>query len=948
MRRFMITAPLLLMLLGQTASAQGGYAGYLEAQNEAIRVCRQQLDVENDLSGANLNTQALRLACELEAWRRERPAEDSPFHTAGQTEQQVRDVALAAAAVELVEMATFARGDVDRVNTALWGQARLRMAFMLHRYDTLMNWSPEVRTAILDMLRKAHHAWDPIYKAGELTNWELPNAGAWVLAGEALGDAEMLQEGIDLLDRMAGRVARQGSPEINSPHYAKYLWGNLLLMKNVQNPEVVDLVDALFAYVALTAAHLYLPGGGLGAPQARGVRGTSTFVVDPDPITSSDTVTFIDLLVGDSELLSTTPPIGALTDFALPDIIRSIFLDKHDGYEFRGRALLYAPSPPPGQRTYDVGWLGAPTVPWHAVTVPDGGAQMGIIYGAGSTTYIDDEGILQGKQSVSMGAYLRAPAPEAGFTVLAHAHAHRNDWGDHDLDPTDNVAPPKMFEYATYRRFLHERTLIQLWDPSTEAVDSTQMHIPRWDLTIQAEEYRQVPSALGGIDPNEWRIARSGANYVAVLPLGEIAYEEQRTPATGALPYSHLVLDGRSGSIVELATTDQFDTIDDYAADLSDRPVAFETTAFLGASVDTASGTPMFLHYDTDTRKLDHNHIQSDDELGSGLLESPFVTWDDETFELTVQHPAHPGESLEYDFGDPGIPTAPHSLRVSGRSQASQDVNLYWQASEDDGAITRYEAWSRSEAGDESLFDTITDMTPTSGVNYRATYSVPTGLTENTTLSFFVRAFDDQSNESRRSNVVRDVRIGETPAGPQNLTGLSFGPGVILDWDDSADPQAVGYRVFRTRVDDPNDTFQADTTDSTFIDSEDLLPNEAYTYVVRSLDAWGLQSHASNEIENTTTPEFDPPDPVVAFFGSAVGSAIELQWLVLESNSEETLGFMAIYRDGQFRAFSAPLASAWQDTAVEPATEYTYVVHVWDVHGNASPASHEVTVMTNP
>lgn len=902
--------PPLAFAIGSTWA--DGYPGDVDVQNTVILECREQLSIDLVLEGGHLFSQAMRLGCELEAQSRSLSlaASAKPFITLGQADAELR------------EMAELAATDIDRGNTALWGQARFRMAFLLHRYGALVGWSPETRTAVYDMLRNAHWPWQPIYQKGELDNWELPRAGAWTLAGEALGDAEMLQEGIDLLSLMAGRVARQGSPELNSPHYASHLWDNLVLMTEVQDAEARALVDALLGYVAMTAAHLYLPGGGLGSPQARGTRGGSSFVVDPDP-NESHAISYIRLLLGDPDLEAEPAPMAALTHYALPDLTRSVFLDKGFGYEFRGRHFSFWTTPPAGRVTYDVGWRDLPTIPWQTVTLPGGSAQMGIMYGAAATA----------SQDVSMGVYLRTPTPNATFTVLAHVHPTLPGWSDEDPDLADpGVGPPRMHERSTYQRFMHGRALIQLWDTSLEGNPGTQMHIPLYGDPGQGDQYHEVDSPL----PNRWRIGRSGDVYVAILPLGSITSEALTTPNTGTLPYQHVELGELSGSIVELATTEQFATIEAYGDDLAGRLTQFLSSPELfGAKFVTASGEMMFLNYTTGERILG-GVVQSDEPLRSGLMQSPFVSWDESTFALTLQRPSY--DPIVLDFGDPTKPTAPHSVLVSrGGPLISDEVWVRWEGSLDDGSIDHYEVWMRTDAGERLVAD---DISASPGVFN------PEGELEEATASFFVRAVDNVLESSRNSNVVHGVRVGprdeEPPSAPGNLGGFALGPGVVLIWDASADNREVtSYRVYRS---DP-DPLEIEATQSPFVDTEGLAPDTDYTYHVRALDAAGNQSAASNTFLVRTKPEFEPPEPV-RLFGSPVGSRIFLHWFLYEEDESGT-GSYLIYRDGVFVTFASPLSNWWWDNNVEPGVTYTYTVYVWDVHANGSPPSNIVPVTAN-
>ena len=72
----------------------------------------------------------------------------------------------------------------------------------------------------------------------------------------------------------------------------------------------------------------------------------------------------------------------AATDYVMPDVIRSIFLDKANGYtSWAWMNAVQGKSRSP-HAVYNLGVDGAQVVPVQAVMLPAGNALLGVAYGA--------------------------------------------------------------------------------------------------------------------------------------------------------------------------------------------------------------------------------------------------------------------------------------------------------------------------------------------------------------------------------------------------------------------------------------------------------------------------------------------------------------------------------------------------------------------------------------
>ncbi len=105
--------------------------------------------------------------------------------------------------------------------------------------------------------------------------------------------------------------------------------------------------------------------------------------------------------------------------------------------------------------------------------------------------------------------------------------------------------------------------------------------------------------------------------------------------------------------------------------------------------------------------------------------------------------------------GDTQAPTAPTSLAASNITNTI--VDLSWAASTDNVGVTGYE-----------IFQNSSSIGTTSG-----TSNVVTGLTANTSYSFYVQAFDAAGNDSGASNTVNVTTTGGG-SGPGEIAGYYF------------------------------------------------------------------------------------------------------------------------------------------------------------------------------
>lgn len=515
--------------------------------------------------------------------------------------------------------------------------AAAALAYALHRYGR--SWPGAVKEAIGRPITSG--VWHvPHY----LDNLNIPVPVAALLAGEALDDRKLFERGATQLEAIFDRVRQKGGKELNAPLYTGHHIPNLLFLLDLEDARARTRARILLEYELLVSAHLYLPGGGLGVPKSRDYQGG---IADGK---GRGLLPLIWLLVGDPELevdlkSAYNMLTAAATDYVLPSVIRSIFLDKQPGYTFRVRVDAHQGTGRAPRAVYGPRGGGSGYVPWQAVMLPSGRAMLGVAYGLHFAAL-----------AVTSGVEIRTPDGR-----FAHLYQYqpmvRGDTDETgrpfrgaglDDDPDDFVS-----ELYDFERLVFHRTAITLWDPRPRpgvrrTHSDTRVHVP--DL-----------SASGGesLRRDGWWIGRSGPAYVAYRPLGKVA--ETRVESGGE--WTYLRIPGRGGGIVELSTTDEFPTIGSYADDLSKRHLSLglePLAAEFDARGPTGGTTRVKLEYAPERRFLDGRPWPLAAAMGDSLMESPWVRWDRAAQVLTVAREGSP--AIRYDWRAPSITeTAPPS-----------------------------------------------------------------------------------------------------------------------------------------------------------------------------------------------------------------------------------------------------------------------------------------------
>ena len=519
--------------------------------------------------------------------------------------------------------------------------AFLGLAMILHRYR--FDLSPAVKHK-LETAAQGH--WRENI-GPYLVNGNIAIVAARLLAGEVMGhDSQVWQQGVADFEEIYDLTTKHGGLEMNAPIYTAYQFAALIPLMELGDTAIRQKARILLDYLFLVQAHLYLPGGGIGAPQSRDYAGGAR---DSNP-TSLQRIAALYTGDGFDAPVPNIHLIGAAVDYELPGVIHSIYLNKGDGYEFSA----YTPAPVSSRtgRGYPFGEDGYPVAPWQAVATRD--AMFGV-----------NHGFRYQSIHVSMGVYARTHP--GSFPVLYQYQPYL----DGDTSETggglpssggDTEADDFVRELYDFRRQVYGRSLISIWDPTLAYKDSdavrqaqeTRVHIP---------DYASYGAKMRTENTGGWFVAQTRSTYIAYYPLGTIAEGPvRRTTIAGATgngtrtsPHYYIRLDGRSGGIVELATTEQFATIDDYVADLKQRHVEFSDGEPMYAEFDaldpeTGDKVRMRIEYKPERRFIDGEELTNAEALDHGWLDSPFIEYDPDARTMTLVRGCYP--QITYDLAN--------------------------------------------------------------------------------------------------------------------------------------------------------------------------------------------------------------------------------------------------------------------------------------------------------
>lgn len=262
-----------------------------------------------------------------------------------------------------------------------------------------------------------------------------------------------------------------------------------------------------------------------------------------------------------------------------------------------------------------------------------------------------------------------------------------------------------------------------------------------------------------------------------------------------------------------------------------------------------------------------------------------------------------------YSIRVDGPPAAPTNLNAASKSVST--VSLTWKAAIDDVGVAGYEVYRNGTMIKSTTSTAIMD----------------TGLSPETTYTYFVRAYDGRNNFSENSETISVTTDpdNEAPTAPANLNiAERTQNSVTLTWKTSIDNISVaGYELYR------DGTKIATVTETTYTD-EGLEPG-AYTYIVKAFDDAGNLSDGSNLVVYDNK---EPSAPSSIIVTAKTATTVSLTWNAAIDNIKVT-GY-EIYRNGT-KVGTAP-GTSYTDSGLSEG-EYVYCVKAFDAAGNLSAAS---------
>ena len=273
-------------------------------------------------------------------------------------------------------------------------------------------------------------------------------------------------------------------------------------------------------------------------------------------------------------------------------------------------------------------------------------------------------------------------------------------------------------------------------------------------------------------------------------------------------------------------------------------------------------------------------------------------------------------------------PSTPANLKATAGS--STTVNVKWSASSDNVGVAGYHMWRNGTALPDTIGTTFQD----------------TGLTQSTTYTYQVEAFDVASNVSPPAVASVKTPNGSAPNPPTNLAGTAVSASEIdLTWTASSGTVIpTSYLVFRGASATTLTQIQQLSGTATSFKNTNLTPATTYYYGVKAV-AGGFTSGYSNIIAVHTIALPTAPTNLKATATSA--TQIKLTWSA--STGPKPISNYKIYRgasSSSLNPLSASTGTSYTDNTVVASTTYYYAVQAVDSAGDLSPMSATVSATT--
>ncbi len=328
-----------------------------------------------------------------------------------------------------------------------------------------------------------------------------------------------------------------------------------------------------------------------------------------------------------------------------------------------------------------------------------------------------------------------------------------------------------------------------------------------------------------------------------------------------------------------------------------------------------------YLPYDSSTENLTPSAILSQENAQENLNQQDAIyTSTAMSYYTSLVSPA-----------DKTAPSVPAGL--AGGSGNPNTTAINWDASTDNvGVAGYYVSRNGSRVG------------PTANLYYK-----DSGLTENTTYTYTIEAFDLGGNVSAPSLPLSvTTRDTTPPSTPTNVTATASSCQIVnLSWSASTDDVGIGsYSVLwgpsRATL---TELVRTPATVTTYT-SYPLNCGTKYYYGLEAIDREGNISAMSTVI-SITTP--NPPSPPKGLAATAVSATqVVLTWSAAASGGLP-VNYYHVYRGTSATALSQIVIdpqTSYTDTSLSPSTTYYYSLEAADSGGDLSAMSAVVSVTT--
>jgi glucose/arabinose dehydrogenase/chitodextrinase len=280
--------------------------------------------------------------------------------------------------------------------------------------------------------------------------------------------------------------------------------------------------------------------------------------------------------------------------------------------------------------------------------------------------------------------------------------------------------------------------------------------------------------------------------------------------------------------------------------------------------------------------------------------------------------------AFKVDATDRSAPTPPSGLAASPASGSR--IDLSWGASTDDVGVAGYRVFRNGTQ--------VADITGTSHSD--------TGLTDATSYSYTVRAYDATGNISAASNTATASTLDTTPPSvPGNLGAQVFSSSEVnLSWNASSDNAGVtGYKIFR-------DGALVTTVPGTSYQDTGRSAGTTYSYTVLARDAAANESAQTSAV-TATTPAPDTSPPGASVTAPAAGTVVSGN-VNVSASATDNVGVAGVQflLDGATLGSEdtvAPYSMTW-DTTTAANGVHTLQARARDTAGNLGTSSSSVTV----